>query len=192
MSSSGVTEIETGPAPTDWPCPRNQIALATDTAENQPTEVSGAATQPMSAGSTTTDHVPIAARAPARSAAGIAVEGLTDGVVAAVVVVVLGGASGLTPALRAGDRVRRSVPSSQDPRRGASAHAGGGRPGWLSGTDQRNHPPAAPAERTLTVKGGNHHEQQDPPPPDASARSTRARRSTGRSGLQPCPGVTAR
>ncbi|GAA2743732.1 hypothetical protein GCM10009868_18670 [Terrabacter aerolatus] len=115
--------------PTDWPCPRNQIALASDTAENQPTELSGAATQPMRAGSTTTDHVPTAARAPARSAAGTAVEGLTDEVVAAeVVVVVLGGASGLTPALRIGAGVRCFVPWSQDPRRGASAHAGGGPP----------------------------------------------------------------
>src|SRR6476661_3523040 len=130
MSSSGVTEIETGPAPTDWPCPRNQTALATETAENHPTELSGAATQPMSAGSTTTDHVPTAASAPARSAAGMAVEGLREAVVAAVVVVVLGGVSGLTPALRAGGRVRRSVPWSQDPRPGASAHAGGGRPAW--------------------------------------------------------------
>src|SRR3954452_4667942 len=104
--SSGVMEIATLPAPTDCPWPRNHTALATETAENHPTELSGAATQPMSAGRTTTDHVPTAARAPARRAAGIAVEGLVDVVADVVadvvvdVVVVRGGASGLTPALR--------------------------------------------------------------------------------------------
>src|SRR5690349_14559169 len=95
-SSSGVTEIATPPAPTDWPCPRNQTALASDTAENQPTVVSGAASQPTSAGSTTTTQVPTAASAPARSAAGTAVDGLVVAVAdfAGGVVVVLGGVSG--------------------------------------------------------------------------------------------------
>jgi hypothetical protein len=100
-SSRGVTEIATPPAPTDCPWPRNQTALATETAENHPTVLSGAATQPMRAGSTTTDQVPTAASAPARRAAGIAVEGLVDEAVDVVVGVVvgLGGASGLTPAV---------------------------------------------------------------------------------------------
>ena len=120
-------EIATAPAPTDCPWPRNQTALATETAENHPTELSGAATQPMSAGRTTTDHVPTAARAPARRAAGIAVEGLVDEVADVVVdvVVVLGGASGITPALRVLRARAWSLPWSQDPRRGASAHADG-------------------------------------------------------------------
>jgi hypothetical protein len=119
-SSSGVREIATPPAPTDWPCPRNQIALATDTAENQPTEVSGAASQPTSAGSTTTVHVPTAASIPARRAAGIAEAALVVEVADEVVDVVgvLGGASGLTPALG------RSPPWSQGHRRRASTHAG--------------------------------------------------------------------
>src|SRR6478752_3191346 len=125
-SSSGVMEIATAPAPTDCPWPRNHTALATETAENHPTELSGAATQPMSAGRTTTDHVPTAARAPARRAAGIAVEGLVDEVADVVVdvVVVLGGASGLTPALRGladscvvAPMVTRSPPRSERPRR---------------------------------------------------------------------------
>src|SRR6478736_202547 len=130
-SSSGVIEMATLPAPTDWPWPRNQMALATDTAENHPTELSGAATQPMRAGSTTTDHVPTAASAPARRAAGIAVEGLVDEVTDAVVdvVVVLDGASGLTPALRVLRARTGSPPWSQDPRHGASAHDDGAREG---------------------------------------------------------------
>jgi len=71
--------------------------------------------------------VPTAARAPARRAAGIAVEGLVDEVADVVVdvVVVLGGASGLTPALRVLRARAWSLPWSQDPRRGASAHADG-------------------------------------------------------------------
>ena len=98
------------------------MALATETAENHPTELSGAATQPMSAGRTTTDHVPTAASAPARRAAGIAVEGLVDEVADVVVdvVVVLDGASGLTPALRVAGvapMVTRSPPRSERPRR---------------------------------------------------------------------------
>ena len=149
-----------GPAPTDWPCPRNQIALATDTAENHPTELSGAATQPMSAGSTTTDHVPIAASAPARSAAGMAVEGLTTrSVVAAVVVVVLGGASGLTPALRAGGRsggrpmVTRSPPRSERPRRWRRA----GRSGSERGSEERG------CERWMRAVDVRHGSAQSPP-----------------------------
>src|SRR5689334_8256672 len=98
------------------------MALASDTAENQPTVDSGAASQPTSAGRTTTDHVPTAARAPARRAAGIAVDGLVgaEAGLGVGVVVVLGGASGLTPALRSravDSMVTRSGPCSEDPRR---------------------------------------------------------------------------
>ena len=55
------------------------MPLPTETAENQPTELSGAATQPTRAGSTTTAQVPIAARAPARSEAGSADDGRSVG-----------------------------------------------------------------------------------------------------------------
>src|SRR6478752_6506677 len=107
-SSSGVIEMATLPAPTDCPWPRNQMALATDTAENHPSELSGAATQPMRAGSPTTDHVPTAASRPARRAAGTADDGV--GLVAG---------SGLTPD---GPGVRSPPWSALGPP-GASPHA---------------------------------------------------------------------
>ena len=67
-SRSGVAEIAMPSPPIDWACPTNQIALPTDTAEYQPSVLSGALTHPSRAGMTTTAQVPSPASTPARSA----------------------------------------------------------------------------------------------------------------------------
>ena len=68
VSRTGVRETTMPSPPTDCPWARYQTALATETAENQPRLLSGAATQPTRAGRRQTPHVARAARAPARKA----------------------------------------------------------------------------------------------------------------------------
>ncbi|GAA2021757.1 hypothetical protein GCM10009740_08130 [Terrabacter terrae] len=91
--------------------------------------------------------MPTAARAPARRAAGIAVDGLVGAVadLGVGVVVVLGGASGLTPAVRSravDSMVTRSGPGREDPRRWRRTRWGGCGPCGGLLTDVREPGPA--------------------------------------------------